>query len=73
LIFAVCLAGGAAPGLVNTLASIGTDQARDALVTVSQGPPVTITPHTRQAAVEALHTLDAIRDRDSRPPPDPVG
>jgi hypothetical protein len=59
------LAGETAPVLVDILASIGTDRARDALVTVSRGSRATVTPDTRQAAVEALQTLDAIRARDS--------
>ncbi len=68
---AAILAGGTAPGLVDRfvdiLASIGTGRARDALIVVSEGPQATVAPHTRQAAVDALQTLDAIRDRDRGP------
>jgi hypothetical protein len=58
-------AGGTDRALVDVLASIGSDEARDALVTIAQGTQATVTPQTREAAVEALHTLDAIRDRGS--------
>ena len=53
--------------LVDALAGIGSDQARDALVTIARGPRAAVAPPTREAAVEALRTLDAIRDRDRGP------
>jgi hypothetical protein len=56
------LADPAAVGLVEVLASIGTDDARDALRRLSQA-----SPH-REAAAEALRTLDAIRARTDDPP-----
>jgi hypothetical protein len=61
------LVGETSSVLIDVLASIGTDRARDALVSVAQGPPAAVTPDIRQAAVEALQTLDAIRARDNRP------
>jgi hypothetical protein len=57
------LAGGNDRALLDALASIGSDQARTALVTIARGTQAAVTPQTREAAVEALHTLDAIRDR----------
>jgi hypothetical protein len=62
---AAIMAGNNAPGLVDVLASIGTDPARDALVTVAQGSQTRVVPHIRRAATEALRTLDAIRERPS--------
>ena len=56
------LADPAATGLVEVLASIGTDEARDALLTLSHSPP-----QHRDAATEALRTLDEIRRRTDDP------
>jgi hypothetical protein len=67
LLTSAVLAGGTDRTLVDALASIGSDQARAALVTVA-GAQDGVAPRTREAAVEALHTLDAIRDRESGPP-----
>jgi hypothetical protein len=61
------LAGGNDRALLDALASIGSDQARTALVTIARGTQAAVTPQTREAAVEALRTLDAIRDRGSGP------
>ena len=58
------LAGPAPADLVDVLASIGTDDAREALHRVSQTPPPAVTPTTRDAAAEALRTLDEIRLQD---------
>jgi hypothetical protein len=55
------LADPAATGLVDVLASIGTDEACDALRTLSGAPP------HREAAAEALRTLDEIRRRRDDP------
>ena len=53
------------PGaLVDVLASIGTDGAREALVRVSQTPRPVVSPEARDSAAEALRTLDAIRSQD---------
>jgi hypothetical protein len=55
------LAGPGPADLVDVLASIGTDEARAALLRVSQSPPPAVPPTTRDAATEALRTLDEIR------------
>jgi hypothetical protein len=47
--------------LVDVLVSIGTDDARAALLRVSQAPPPAVPPATRHAAAEALRTLDEVR------------
>jgi hypothetical protein len=65
LLTSAILAGGTDRALVDALASIGSEQARDALVTIAHGTGAAVTPQTREAAVEALHTLDAIRDNGS--------
>ena len=56
--------GRASASLVDVLASIGTGDAREALVRVSQAPTPAVAPPTRHAAAEALRTLDAIRRHD---------
>jgi hypothetical protein len=56
------LADPAATGLVDVLASIGTEEARKALIELSR-PSL---PH-RDAAAQALHTLDEIRRRTDDP------
>lgn len=50
--------------LVDVLVSIGTDDARAALLRVSQSPPPAVPPATSDAAAEALRTLDEIRRQD---------
>jgi hypothetical protein len=62
------LADPAAAGLVDVLASIGTEEAREALVKLVHTSSTVVTPHNRDAAAQALRTLDEIRRRDgSRP------
>jgi hypothetical protein len=58
------LTGPAPADLVDVLVSIGTDDARAALLRVSQTPPPAVPAPTRDAAAEALRTLDEIRHRD---------
>jgi hypothetical protein len=53
----------AAAGLVDVLASIGTEKARQSLVRLSNASAA-VTPQCRAAAAEALRTLDEIRRRD---------
>jgi hypothetical protein len=50
--------------LIDVLASIETADARAALARLAQAPPSAIAPRTRNAAAEALRTLDQIRRRD---------
>lgn len=57
------MAGPGRAELVDVLVSIGTDDARAALVRVAQAPPAAVPPATRDAAEEALRTLDEIRRR----------
>jgi hypothetical protein len=57
-------AGRGSAGLVDVLASIGTDDAREALLRVSQTPAPAVTPEARDAAAEALRMLDEIRPQD---------
>jgi hypothetical protein len=59
LVTAAILDGATGRELPDVLASIGTDRARAALVTVMREAP-----EVRAAAAEALATLDAIRDLD---------
>ena len=59
LVMAAILDGATGRELPDVLASIGTDRARAALVTL-----VREAPEVRAAAAEALATLDAIRDLD---------
>jgi hypothetical protein len=61
------LAEPSATGLVEVLASIGTEEARKALLELSHASPAAVTPHHRDAAAQALHTLDEIRPRDDDP------
>ena len=56
------LADPAATGLVEVLASIGTEEARKALLQLSHAPP-----QHRDAATQALRTLDEIRRRTDDP------
>jgi hypothetical protein len=58
------MAGPERAELVDVLLSIGTDDARAALLRVSQAPPPAVPPATRDAAAEALRTLDEIRRQD---------
>jgi hypothetical protein len=53
--------------LVDVLVSIGTDDARAALLLVSQAPPPAVPPATRNAAAEALRTLDEMRRHGGGP------
>ena len=57
----------AATGLVEVLASIGTKEARQALLKLSHAPPAAVTPQHRDAATQALRTLDQIRRRTEDP------
>jgi radical SAM superfamily enzyme with C-terminal helix-hairpin-helix motif len=57
----------AATDLVEVLASIGTREARKALVELTHTPSTAGTPHNRDAAAQALRTLDEIGHRDSDP------
>jgi hypothetical protein len=61
------LADPAATGLVDVLASIGTKEAREALVNLLHGSSTAVTQHHRDAAAQALQTLDEIRRRDDDP------
>lgn len=61
------LADPAATSLVDVLASIGTEEARAALVKLSHGSSTAGTPHHRDAATQALRTLDEIDRRDDDP------
>jgi len=54
--------------LVDVLARINTPDARAALVTVAQAPPSALAPRAKEAAAEALRTLDHIRRQDSDGP-----
>ena len=67
LLTAAILAGETDRTLVDALAGIGSDQAREALVSIARGTHATVAPPTRAAAAEALSTLDAIRARDRGP------
>jgi hypothetical protein len=60
LVTRALLAGSADTSLVEVLASIGTDDAREALRTVSQPPKPTVAPPSRQSAIDALKILDEI-------------
>lgn len=62
LVTGTLLADPAATGLVEVLASIGTEDARSALRRLSHS-----LPHHRDAAAEALRTLDEIRRRGDDP------
>jgi hypothetical protein len=55
------LAGSGSADLVDVLASIGSDDAREALVRVSQAPPPTVSQDVEDAAAEALRRFDEIR------------
>jgi len=61
------LADPAAIGLIDVLASIGTQEAREALVKLLHAPSTAVTQHHRDAAAQALQTLDEIRRRDNDP------
>ena len=60
------LAGRGPADLVDVLVSIGTDDARAALVQVSLAPPPDVAATIRDAAAEGLRTLAEIRNRDDR-------
>jgi hypothetical protein len=57
----------AATGLVEVLASIGTEEAREALLELSRASPAAAPPQHRDAAAQALQTLDQIRRRTEDP------
>jgi hypothetical protein len=57
----------AATGLVDVLGSIGTKEAREALVNLLHASSTAVTPQHRDAAAQALRTLDEIRRRDDDP------
>lgn len=57
-------AGPAAVDLVDVLASIGTDEARAALVGIARASPPAVATDTAEAAGAALRTLDEVRRRD---------
>ena len=57
----------AATGLVDVLGSIGTKEARQALLKLSHAPPAAAPPQHRDAATRALRTLDQIRRRTEDP------
>jgi hypothetical protein len=61
------LAEPAATGLVEVLASIGTEEARKALLELSHASQAGVTPPHRDAAAQALRALDEIRRRDDDP------
>lgn len=60
------LADPAAVGLVEVLAGMGTEKAREALLELSHAAPAAVPPRTRDAAAQVLRTLDQIH----RPPGD---
>jgi hypothetical protein len=57
----------ATTGLVEVLASIGTEEARAALLELSHASPAAVPPQNRDAAAQALRTLDKIRRRPGDP------
>jgi len=59
------LTGKGTAELVDVLASINTADARAALEQVAQAPPPTVAPQAKEAASEALRTLNQIRAQDS--------
>ena len=59
------LTGKGAAELVDVLASINTADARAALERVAQTPPSTVAPQAKDAAAQALRTLDQIRRQDN--------
>ena len=56
--------GRGSAGLVDVLASIGTDDAREGLLRMTQTAAPAVTPEARDAAAEALRMLDEIRPQD---------
>ena len=61
------LTGSGSADLVDVLASIGSDDAREALVRVSQARRTTVTEDLEAAAAEALRRLAEIRREDGGP------
>jgi hypothetical protein len=59
--------GSGSADLVDVLASIGSDDAREALVSVTRAPRPTVTQDVEDAAVGALRRLDEIRRQDGGP------
>jgi hypothetical protein len=58
------LSGRGSPELIDVLASIGSEAARDALVRVSRAAAPAVDPTVAAAAAEALRTLDQIPHRE---------
>ena len=59
--------GSGSADLVDVLAGIGSDGAREALARVSQAPRPTVAQDVGDAAAEALRRLDEIRRQDGGP------
>ena len=58
------LSGRGSPALIEVLASIGSEAARDALVRVSRAAAPAVDPVVAAAAAEALRTLDQVQGRE---------
>ncbi len=58
------LSGRGSPALIDVLASIGSQAARDALVRVSRAAAPAVDPVVAAAAAEALRTLDQVQGRE---------
>jgi len=58
------LSGRGSPALIEVLASIGSEAARDALVRVSRAAAPAVDPAVAAAAAEALRTLDQVQGRE---------
>jgi hypothetical protein len=58
------LSGRGSPALIDVLASIGSEAARDALVRVSRAAAPAVDPVVAAAAAEALRTLDQVQGRE---------
>ena len=58
------LSGRGSTALIDVLASIGSEAARDALVRVSRAAPPAVDPAVAAAAAEALRTLDQVQGRE---------
>ena len=58
------LSGRGSTALIDVLASIGSQAARDALVRVSRAAPPAVDPAVAAAAAEALRTLDQVQGRE---------
>jgi len=58
------LSGRGSTALIDVLASIGSEAARDALVRVSRAAAPAVDPAVAAAAAEALRTLDQVQGRE---------